>query len=164
MRDMIVIGIWLVTLCLLALGIAAVTNSDAVSLRSANGVPLDAIRAIRIANNDWLPAIRRQDASTLAEPYAADAVFVTRAAQSIVGQNAISEFYFEAFHRSPRIVDGWLIDDGLVMQGGLVLEWGHSHVELQSSDGNRTSREGAYLTVWRRNPAGSWKIIRNLTL
>jgi len=40
-------------------------------------IPVDARAAIDRANTDWLPAMKRQDAKTIAEAYADEGVFVS---------------------------------------------------------------------------------------
>jgi ketosteroid isomerase-like protein len=129
-----------------------------------NAIPAPARDAIKAANEDWLAAIERQDAKTLVAPYDDDAVFVTRSGRCITGQKVIEQLYLDSFKNGDKVIGGRLVDDGLVLQGTLVIEWGHSQIVTQHGDAAPSSRDGNFLTVWRQTSAGVWKIIRNLTL
>ncbi len=113
------------------------------------------------ANSDWLPAIQHEDAKALAEPYADKGIFVTTAGQSIVGKQAIEQMYRDRFGKA-QIVDGKIIEDGIVAEGALIYEWGHADITAKSN-GATSMHTGYYLTVWQRSPSGTWQIIRNLT-
>ncbi|HEV2678573.1 MAG TPA: SgcJ/EcaC family oxidoreductase [Aliidongia sp.] len=117
--------------------------------------------AIEAANHEWLPAIKQQDAKTLVAPYAENGIFLTKTGESVVGRAAIEKLYQDGFAKS-RVVDADLVQDGLTAQGALIYEWGHARIEAEH-DGTRSTRTGAYLTVWQRSPDGVWRIIRNLT-
>ncbi|MDE2451158.1 MAG: nuclear transport factor 2 family protein, partial [Gammaproteobacteria bacterium] len=62
-----------------------------------------------------------------------------------------------------RVVGGGLVQEGVAVSGGMIYEWGHGWLAFQK-DGKRQVSSGPYFTVWRRNPGGSWQILRNLVL
>ena len=46
---------------------------------------------------------------------------------------------------------------------GLLLEWGEGGLDFRTEDGKAGKSFGPYATVWRREPDGAWKIVRNLS-
>ncbi len=127
----------------------------------ASDVPSDARREIKAANDAWIPALERQDAAAAAEPYADDAVFITAGGQTIVGRAGVEKLTRDRF-TAGRVVGGTIVQDGLTMQGPFVFEWGHADLQLVK-DGTKTQSHGRYLTVWRRDGSGRWRISRNLS-
>lgn len=126
-------------------------------------VPADARREIDAANEAWIPALERQDAAAVAEPYSDDAVFVTPAGESVIGRAGVEKITRTRFGVS-RVVGGTIEQDGLVMQGSLVYEWGHATLQVEQRDRTRAESRGRYVTVWKRVPSGHWRIWRNLSL
>jgi len=51
-----------------------------------------------------------------------------------------------------------------VAVGSMVYEWGHVDSELVDHDRSTTKTRGRYLTVWRRDSDGRWRILHNLSL
>jgi uncharacterized protein (TIGR02246 family) len=124
--------------------------------------PPQAAAAIRAANADWLPAMRRADAAAIAAPYAQDALFIGADGTVTRGREAIRQLYVARLAAIAK-VSGDLKSDGSAPAGPtLVYEWGHARLAVTKQDGSRAESAGTYLTVWRRNPAGRWEIIRNI--
>lgn len=112
---------------------------------------------------EWLGAMQAGDADRLAAPYAADAVFVTPTGRVVVGREAIADLYRTGFANGSKVVRGGIHRDGAQPGGfGFVYEWGHGGATRRETDGREVTHEGPYLTVWRRDPTGTWKIIRNM--
>lgn len=112
---------------------------------------------------EWLGAMEAGDAERLAAPYASDAVFVTPAGQVVVGREAIAALYRIGATDGSKVVRGGIHRDGAQPVGfGLVYEWGHGGATRREVGGREVTHEGSYLTVWRRDSAGTWKIIRNM--
>ena len=115
------------------------------------------------ANSDWLPALKAADAERLAEAYAADAEFVTGDGTVIKGHDAIRDLYKARAARGATVLSGEIQRDGATLaKPGLVFEWGHGGSTTREADGTTRTSGGPYLTVWRREADGGWKIIRNL--
>lgn len=130
---------------------------------AGHDLPLQAAAAIRGANADWLPAMRRADAAAIAAPYADDALFIGADGTVTHGREAIRQLYVARLAAIAQVVSGDLKSDGSAPAGPtLVYEWGHARLAVTKQDGSRAESAGAYLTVWRRNPAGRWEIIRNI--
>ena len=135
----------------------AATVDTAAVLRAARPT-------IDSANAAWLPAMQRQDAAAVAEPYTDSAVFVTGTGETVVGRAAVARLMQQRFARG-RVIGGELVQDGLTLQDDFIYEWGHATIEMQPAAGGAPVRgRGHYLTVWHRDTSGRWRIVRNLSL
>src|SRR5512144_279033 len=94
--------------------IAAALQPPPMDSTQSAAIPADARAAIARANDDWLPAMRRQDATAIVEPYADDGVFVLATGECMKGRAAIEQLMRDRFTRTGRIVGGTLQQDGLV--------------------------------------------------
>jgi uncharacterized protein (TIGR02246 family) len=128
-------------------------------------LPADALSAIRAANDDWLPALKRGDAAAIAAPYAADGLFVTTSGEVVHGRDAVRELYAQRMAHIKKVMGGELVEEGTArVSDTLVYEWGHGTLTVQKEDGSESRGGGPYLTVWRRGSDGRWQISRNLVL
>lgn len=118
---------------------------------------------IEAANTGWLPAMERGDASAVASDYADDGVLLTSNGTAIRGRAAIAARYRAELSEMGRIVGGGLVQEGVTVSAGMIYEWGHGWLAFQKS-GKRKVSSGPYFTVWRRDPDGRWRILRNLVL
>jgi uncharacterized protein (TIGR02246 family) len=107
--------------------------------------------------------MRRADAAAVAAPYAEDGLFIGVDGTVTRGREAIRNLYAARLATIERVVGGELKSDGSVqVDAALVYEWGHATLVVSKKDGSRAESGGGYLTVWRRNLAGRWEIIRNI--
>ena len=54
----------------------------------------------------------------------------------------------------------WTPTDGVMSPGGdMGYTWGHYEGRSRDPDGNAKVTTGRYLTVWRKEPDGSWKVV-----
>jgi uncharacterized protein (TIGR02246 family) len=141
----------------LAAGVAAIAADR-------DEVPAAVRQTITTANNDWLKAMKAQDAAGVAAPYADDAVFVLPTGEAVQGRAAIERMSRERFARTGRVVDGTIGDDGLTRTGQYVYEWGHANLRVAAGEGRTVESGGHFLTVWAADANGRWRIIRNLSL
>lgn len=131
---------------------------------TAAAAEIDDVRArVEAVNRDWVTAIRAGDFHRSVESYAADAVFVARDGKIMVGPAAIEEAA-EIRGKSARLLDGALETDDLRAVGPLYYEYGHASLRWQQPDGTIRPTEGRFVTIWRHDPDGKWRVIRNLTL
>lgn len=125
----------------------------------------DAMPTIQRANSEWSEAMKTGDADAIAKPYAIDAVFVTADGNSIRGRTAIRDFYESGLNGKAAVVSAIIERRGTAVgDHGLVYEWGVGTVITRSAGGTLLTRGGPYLTVWKREVNGQWKIIRNVVL
>jgi uncharacterized protein (TIGR02246 family) len=120
--------------------------------------------AIDAVNADWVSAMKAGDAVRVAAAYAPDAVFITADRQLVAGHDAIQTLIRQRLDSGLTIVAGGLKQKGLTPLGpGLLLEWGEGGLDFRTKDGKAGASFGPYATVWRHEPDGSWKIVRNLS-
>ncbi len=118
---------------------------------------------IAAANADWLPAMEAGDAHRVVAAYADDGLFILPDGKIIAGRAAIEAATRARFAPGTKITGGVLQQDGISVAGdGLIYEWGHGGTTRVDAKGESHTSSSSYLTVWRRNPAGAWQIIRNL--
>lgn len=122
-----------------------------------------ALTTIDRVDADSLPAMKAGDAARLAEPYAHDAVFVTPDGKAILGHDGIAELYRAGAASGRKVIEGGIHRLGVREGGGgMVYEWGRGGSTRVGPDGARTTHQGQYLTVWKRDEGGAWRIIRNM--
>ncbi len=126
-------------------------------------VPADARTTIAAANAAWLPALKAQDDAAIAEPYADAGIFVAPTGAVVKGRDGVRQLMRERFAQTGRVTGGQLVQDGMTRQGPFIYEWGHATLEIERQ-GTPSQSRGRYLTVWQKNAAGRWEIVRNLSL
>ncbi len=147
-------------------GIAILASTALVTTITAGGPPpisAAAATAIREANTQWLPAMKRGDVAAIVAPYSQDALFVTAKGEAVRGHDAIAELYRSRLAAVAAVVGGDIVSDGEVAATpDLVYEWGHGSLILMQKDGGQSKGGGPYLTVWHKDSAGHWLIVRNI--
>jgi ketosteroid isomerase-like protein len=54
----------------------------------------------------------------------------------------------------------WTPTDAVLSPGGdMGYTWGHYEGRSHDADGNTTVTTGRYLTIWRKDPQGDWKVV-----
>jgi uncharacterized protein (TIGR02246 family) len=147
--------------------VCAVASSGAaepIAPRNVNSID-EASPFIAKANKEWEAAIQTGDAEALSRPYHEDGVFVGPDGNAVRSRAAIRAMYAGRAASKARIVAATIQSEGRVAAGpDEVYEWGSGWTVIQSADGSRAKRGGRYLTVWHRQPDGTWAITRNLAL
>jgi uncharacterized protein (TIGR02246 family) len=122
-----------------------------------------ALSTIDHADSDWLGAMRSRNVERIVAPYDRDGMFVTAAGLVIRGRDSIAALYRRRLGAIARIHDGAIVRDGVqAVNDTLVYEWGHGGMTFTDTAGATHSSRGPYLTVWRKESDGAWRIIRNL--
>jgi uncharacterized protein (TIGR02246 family) len=122
-----------------------------------------ALATIDHADSDWLGAMQSRNVDRIVEPYDRDGMFVTATGGVIRGRDSIAALYKRRLGAIARIHDGAIVRDGMqAVNDSLVYEWGHGGMTFTDTTGATHTTRGPYLTVWRKEPDGAWRIIRNL--
>jgi len=159
-RSFLVPGIVAAALLVIAPALPAQGRSPGDS----TSVPASARAAIDSVNAAWLPALQRRDGAAIAEAYADDGVLVAANGETTRGRAAIEQVMREAATRAGTVLGGSLVQDGITRAGPLLYEWGHAELVVARPNAEPAHVTGRYLTVWRQDSAGRWRIIRNLSL
>ena len=149
-----------------AWAIVALSSATAEDLKqNTTDAVAEAMPTIRLANSEWMTAMRSGDADAIAKPYALDAVFVTPNGDCIRGRSLIRDFYRSRLGGKSSIISATIDRQGTVTaDNGLVVEWGVGVVTARSTEGNVTAHRSTYLSVWKREDNGRWEILRNVVL
>jgi uncharacterized protein (TIGR02246 family) len=119
--------------------------------------------AIGKANSEWAEAMKTGDAATIAAPYAEDGVFVRLDGSCVKGRASIETMYRERFAASGLASETKIESKNLVVDGEMAYESGYGEATMKK-EGKAATSGGRFLTVWRRQAGGDWKILRNIVL
>jgi uncharacterized protein (TIGR02246 family) len=148
---------WTIAAVLLAacgMGLGAQTPPD-------SGARADVRKAIDRGNADYIAALGRADADALALVYAPDGVRMGEHGAVTQGRAAVAEVVRGMLRGTGPItvdietVDLWLVHDTAYETG----KWRYTFTPPQKST---QSVGGRYLTVWKRQPDGGWRIIADM--
>jgi uncharacterized protein (TIGR02246 family) len=148
---------------LIALGFT-LTVAGAAFARSASSGDAALDRAIAQANREWLTAMRSGDVASIVKPYAEDAVFVGPDGTATLGRAAIGDLMRNRFSRNGLALSTAIETHRVVVDGDIAVEIGVAEVLWQPAGVQATGGKGGYLTAWRRQKDGTWKIYRNVIL
>jgi uncharacterized protein (TIGR02246 family) len=137
-----------------AAGVAAATASPATDARAAR-------EAIDAANARFVDAAKRGDSAIVDALFADDVVVMMPNEPAKRGRDAARKGFASTFQ--PGIVkDFSLKTDDVAVGGDLAVETGAYEMTLQPRGAKEIKDNGKYITVWKRQADGSWKIIRDM--
>ncbi|MEO7966466.1 MAG: DUF4440 domain-containing protein [Gemmatimonadaceae bacterium] len=122
---------------------------------------------IDAANAAWLPGMKKRDAAAIVAAYADSGIFVGPNGSVVRGRAAVEQMYEGRFGRLRTIFNGGIVQEGrTAVAPDLIYEWGHGWLEMvgEKPDAAPVRSGGRYLTVWKREADGHWRIVRNLSL
>jgi len=123
--------------------------------------PQDVRQAVAAAHAAYIRAMRDRDVDALAEHFAVDAILLPQASAMRRGRDAIRDWFgtwlpattFDEFSlRSEEIA---AVEDTAYEVGTFRQVWA-------TAGGPPGSYQGRYLMVWRREPDGRWRILRDM--
>jgi uncharacterized protein (TIGR02246 family) len=144
---------------------AATSNDTAVASAPPSTMVTDESavrRAIDSANTRFLDALTRGDTSAAVANYAPDAVVMFSNEGAWRGADAVRKG-FAGMLSQVAVKDGHATTDDVMVAGDLALETGHYEWTLVPKGGKELKDKGKYLTAWKRQPDGSWKIVRDIS-
>lgn len=88
--------------------------------------------------------------------FAPDAVTLANGKAPVVGHDAIAA---EATWSPESYQLTWTPEGGrMAANGDMGFTWGQYHGTAKDAEGNPVKTTGRYMTVWRKQPDGSWKV------
>jgi ketosteroid isomerase-like protein len=132
----------------------------ASGLAQSKAIDPVARRQIDAGNQAWIDGMKQGDVGMIAATYTADAVDCSAAGACIRGRSAIQEHMKEDMARSGKAESASVASIGCVQQGGFVYEWGQAVANF--AGGKKIVAR--YLTAWRKESDGAWRIFRNLVI
>ena len=116
-------------------------------------------QAIEKGNAQWIKAWDKADASLLAQLFAEDGVLLGRNGKVFKGPKQILE-RFKVVMGSGKGVKATVTTADLWLDGNTAYETGKYTYKLPlQEEGQSATEEGYYVTIWKRQSDGSWKII-----
>jgi uncharacterized protein (TIGR02246 family) len=125
---------------------------------------LEERRAIEAGNETWQKAFQTLDAAAIAGTFDEEGVNVGADGTCGKGRAAIEAGMRSYFERSGPATRAKVEITQVVVDGDLAYEWGHSEFHFGPKPGGPVERTGRYLTAWKRQADGGWKIYRNVGL
>ncbi len=152
----------LVILGLLAAGCSSNTQTASSGANSASSDSATVRTAIEATNARFLDAFKRGDKAGLMASYADDAIVMMPNEEAWRGREGIDKG-FSGFLSQMSFKDGSAKTEDVMVTGDLAVETGAFAWTLQPKSGAEVKDKGKYITVWKRQADGSWKIVRDIS-
>jgi uncharacterized protein (TIGR02246 family) len=147
---------------LVALTAACASNSTGSGASTLAAPDTAAVRsAIDAANGRFLDAFKKSDKAGLMANYADDAVLMMPNQAGWRGHDGIDRAFTEFLAQMMFTAGGVTLDDVMV-SGDMAVETGTYHWTFTTKSGTAIKDKGKYLTVWKRQSDGAWKIVRDI--
>jgi uncharacterized protein (TIGR02246 family) len=115
--------------------------------------------AIRRTDADWPAAAASHDLNRVLPFWADDATILAPGAPPSVGKEAIRKYVAESF-ATPGFSITWKTEKVEVSQSGdLAYSTGTDRISLSVPDGKSLTKEGRGVTIWKKQPDGSWRCV-----
>ncbi|HZB89028.1 MAG TPA: nuclear transport factor 2 family protein [Terracidiphilus sp.] len=100
--------------------------------------------------------VSERGGAAFADWFAQDGVSLSNGAPPVVGLAAI----VKSANWSPKTYQlTWTPTDAVMgPSGDMGYTWGHYEGHSKDANGNPVTTSGRYMTIWRREPDGSWKV------
>jgi ketosteroid isomerase-like protein len=101
--------------------------------------------------------VAERGGAAFADWFAEDGVALNNGAQPLIGKVAIAK----SANWSPKDYQlTWMPTEALMgPSGDMGYTWGHFEGHAKDKNGNPVVTTGRYMTVWRREPDGNWKVV-----
>jgi len=117
-------------------------------------------RQIDAGNQAWIDGMKQGNVTLITATYTSDAVDCSPEGKCVRGRTAIEEHMKEEMAKLGKAESASVTSIGSVQQGRFVYEWG----QAEASFPNGKKVVDQYLTAWREEPDGTWKIFRNMVI
>ncbi len=119
--------------------------------------------AIRdLADVQWLNAEQAKDVDSVLSVFADDASLFPPNAPIVTGKEAIRARVSE-WHSGPRVAISWQTTKVEVSRSGdLAYSHGTYEETVNDPEGNPVTDKGKWVTVWEKQPDGTWKVVADI--
>ncbi|GAO01199.1 SgcJ/EcaC family oxidoreductase [Anaeromyxobacter sp. PSR-1] len=128
------------------------------------GAPRDPA-AVRAAIGENLArfsgAMKRADAAAIASLFTEDAVYMSSAKEGFVTGRPAIQALFAARFQAARFLEVTIATASVQVEGDAAYELGTNRLTVQTGDAPPVTRTGRYLTIWKLQPDGAWRIHRD---
>jgi ketosteroid isomerase-like protein len=118
--------------------------------------------AIDKGHEDWLTAMKTNDAEALGRLVAGDVVLMPPHQEPVTGPQGVIN-WFSAVVKQARTVAVGIQEREVMIAGDFGIERGAFTWKVApTAGGSPVEDHGHFLAIWQRQPAGSWKLKRNI--
>ena len=132
----------------------------AAGLAQNESINASARQQIDAGNQMWVDGMKQGNVQLLVGGYTEDAVDCDAAGVCIRGRAALESHARDGVAKLGKADSASVTSIGSIQRGRFVYEWGRAEAHFP----NGKKIVDRYLTVWRENSGGSWKVFRNLVL
>ena len=109
----------------------------------------------------FMDAMKRGDSRAAASIFADDAIVMQAGAKAVRGQAEIIAANAATF-AAITVPEMTIRTSDLIVSGNYAIETGTYDMMIVPKGGKAMQDVGKYVSVWRREPGGAWKIIRDV--
>lgn len=135
--------------------------SPAAATLSASADPTAVRQTIDSNNARFSAAMVKGDTAVIKSLYADDALMMGANEKTVRGADAIAKS-FAAMHTAMSVPAFELKAQDVLLAGDYAIETGAYSMTMKPKTGKAMSDVGKYLVVWKHQPDGSWKILRDI--
>lgn len=145
------------------LAAVAIANTSFASEPEAKTDPAltEVRKAIDKGNAQWVKAWDKADASLIASLFADDGVLLGRKGKFFKGPKQIFDRQKTVMKSAGKGVNATVTTVDLWLDGDTAYETGTYSYKFQEN-GKPVNEEGRYVTIWKRQSDGSWKIASDM--
>ena len=118
--------------------------------------------AIEQANGKYVDAMTRGDSAVLVASYTDDAVLMSSGEPAHRGHGEIGAAIAKQI-QSAKVSNAKVNTANVDVAGDYAIETGSYEVTVTPKGGKPTPDKGKYVTVWKKQADGSWKVYRDIT-
>lgn len=119
-------------------------------------------KAVMQADLDFCAATKERRLDGWMSFFAEDATGFPVGQKMIRGKDKLREFYGRMFADPNLVIDWKPVLAEAAASGDLGMTIGEAEFRTKDKEGKPVSRPGKYLTVWKKQKDGSWKVIADL--
>lgn len=154
---------WIAVAALSALAMACEKPESEEMDKAPTAAEIAAVRtAIEAANNMAVAAVTAGDVTKLLANYADDAVFMFPNAPAMRGRAEI-EAGIKKMMEGATFTNMKFTTEDVMLAGDMAVETGSNEMTITPKGGKAMVDKGKYITVWKRQADGSWKIVRDVS-
>jgi uncharacterized protein (TIGR02246 family) len=139
------------------------TKNPSAVPEAASETYAEAKRAIDKGNAQWIEAWEKGDPEMLAAIFTEDGVMLSQGGRVFKGRQQIFERQREAMQSVTRPIKVSVVTIKIWVDGDTAYETGNYKYEY-TEKGKPTREEGRYVTMWKRQVDGSWKLSMDMAV
>ena len=141
---------------------ASTPKTDTAAMAMSAPDPVAVRQAIDAANARALDALIKNDTANMTNNYASDAVVMMTGMPAMAGSDNIHKGMMGMLSAA-AIKDPKFTTLDVMVSGDLAVEHGTYELTVVPKGGKPMPDKGHYVTVWKMQPDGSWKVVRDIS-